>query len=234
MTTQPFSKQQMHEPLSAATQFAAMPFAGAVAGWLKEAHAATSLRVVLHRTILRHGKVFLQQTSPYLGDVSFDPLSAGRVLRVNEGILGHAFTHKKVARTRYYADEEELLQELESDMRSKGDDRAVVDVAKAYIAIPITTSSDNVAVVLFADARTPNLFADDKVVQQLVGMCRGFCAAMDMIVDHGPERIRNVAFQNGEPAIAGRDTVYAHIQELVEIPVPQFQKLNTFNFEILS
>ncbi len=233
MSAPPFAKEQLYEPLSSATQFAVMPFVGAVAGRLRDSRKTTGLRVVLHRSILRDRQIYLQQTSGYLGDVPFDPGGAGRILKVNEGIVGRAYSEKKIARTRYFA-AAEVDGVLAANMKVTDDKRPLDQVAKTYLAIPMLTSTHGVAAVLFADAHTPNLFAEDDLVKEVVGMCRGFCTAMDRLLEHPLDRIRNLPIREGEPALAEKATVYPAMQEVLDWEVPEFQRLTTLNFEILD
>src|SRR6478736_6057558 len=97
------------EPVPPASQIAALPFIGAVEGYLRgreqvyvSAGEETHLRVVLHRVMNRDGEGYLQQVSSYAGNKQYDPSLAGRINAVTVGAIGRAYKTRKIIRTKPY------------------------------------------------------------------------------------------------------------------------------------
>jgi hypothetical protein len=220
------------EPVSAATQLAALPFLAAVEGYLRRDATPNSLRLTLHRVMNRDGDGYLQQVTAYLGALPYSPISAGRVFPITEGIMGRAYKSMRVVRTRRYSNELTLRTDLISDMASTGDTREVAEVATSYVAIPFLSSDANVVTIMYADAKQFNLFADDQLVRDLMALCDGFCRALDELIGSPLPGIRNYRLEPGQP-VMDQETVYPKVQEIIDLrPVPRFQRLRSFNFEI--
>ena len=218
------------EPVPAASQLTALPFAAAVAGHIENHHKPSFLRVVMHRVMSRDGAGYIQQVSPYLGSPQYEPARAGRILPVTTGVIGNAMKTKSVVRTRHYADVRKLLADLKADMKSTNDTRSIDDVAKSYLAIPMLSARDEVITILYADTHTPNVFAKDALVDDILGMCCGFCALIDHLSEHPLSQIKNYPMEPGVP-VTDDPTVYPRLQEVLKRPVPHYQALRSFNFE---
>ncbi len=164
----------------------------------------------------------------------YDPALAGRIYPVTEGIIGRANASKKVVRTRRYDDVESLMSALTQDMKSHDEQRSPSQVGLSYLAIPFLGTDEEAALILFADSKAFNLFADNETVVDVVSMCQGFCRTVDQIVSSPLAGIRNYPLEPGAP-VREAENVYPTIQEAIEeIAPPRFTKLKSFNFESTS
>ena len=220
------------EPIPGATQLAALPFLSAVEGYLRREMPPGSLRLTLHRVMSRNSEGYLQQVSPYVGTTPYKPASAGRVFPVTQGIIGRAYKTKKAARTRKYDNEVALLADIKNDMHETGDRRDINDVATTYVAIPLLFGASDVVAILYAEAKQFNLFANDELVLDIMALCDGFCRVLDELTISPLGGIKNFRLEQGKP-ITEPETVYPRVQETIDLrPVPSFQKLRSFNFEV--
>ncbi|GAB0118583.1 hypothetical protein [Acidisoma sp. 7E03] len=220
------------EPIPGGTQLAALPFLAAVEGYLRKEATPAALRLTLHRVMSRNGGGYLQQVTAYLGTSEYQPASAGRVFPVTTGIIGHAYRDRRVTRTRKYESELELRGDLKSDMEATGDSRDISGIATSYVAIPfLFDSSDEVVAILYAEAQQFNLFADDRLMLDIMALCDGFCRALDALTDFPLPGIRNFQLEPGKP-VSEAETKYPRLQETIDLrPVPSFQRLRSFNFQ---
>lgn len=222
------------EPVPHATQLAVAPFLAAVEGYLSLSAGGKveGLRITMHRLVNREGQEYLQQISPYFPLNEEDPQSTvGRLFAVTEGVIGEAYASKKMLRTRAFPDEASLHEALRRDMNDVGDKRDLSAVRTSYIAVPFLGSSGGVVLILFADCKAPNFFADDDRVAAVVSMCNGFCRLFDSLQDRPFPNLRNFQFPKGTPAMSVR-TVYPRLQEqLSDYVPPTFQKVDSFNYE---
>jgi hypothetical protein len=227
-----FPQPNHPEPVPAATQLAALPFLAAIDGYIRRETTPNSLRLTLHRVMNRNGDGYLQQVTPYVGALDYSPISAGRVFPVSEGIMGHAYKNRKVARTRRYENEFNFRADLSGAMTSTKDKRQVAEVASSYLAVPFLFGEDSIVAILYADAKQFNLFADDQLVLDVMALCDGFCRSLDQLIVSPLSGIRNYRLEQGRP-VTNRESVYPKVQEIVDLrPVPRFERLRSFNFEI--
>jgi len=220
------------EPVPAASQLALLPFAAAMEGFLRNDSDIPGLRLTLHRTMSREGNGYLQQACAYLGgDEPEWRGKVGRLFPVTEGIIGAAYDKKRIYRTKEYASIDELLPDLQESMRLTGDDRNPEDVANSYLAIPFLGAHDHVVLILFAECKSFNFFADNDRVKHLAAMCQGFCRLFDWLQNQPVSNLRNFPLMKGQP-IAESPTVYPLIQEPVDsIDPPRFRMVSSFNYE---
>jgi hypothetical protein len=218
------------EPVPAATQLAALPFLAAVDGLLRSPSDVPGLRITAHRAMSREGEGYLQQMCGYLRSEGVDLRGAGRTFPVNEGIRGAAHGSGHVWRTRSYPDRGELLADLSSDLETAGDKRSPEEVAESYLAVPFLGPSSEVVMILYADCRQFNFFADDERVRHVVEMCKGFCRLFDWLQKFPFSNLRNFPLQKGTP-VTGAQTLYPRIQEAIALSPPRFVEVPSFNYE---
>jgi len=220
------------EPIPAATQLAALPFLAAVDGYLRREAEPDSLRLTLHRVMSRNGDGYLQQVTAYVGTLPYRPASAGRVFPVTQGAMGRAYKTTQVVRTRRYDDDVSLMTDLKNDMATTGNPRDIAEVATSYLAIPFLFRDADVVAILYAEAKQRNLFADDQLVRDVMALCDGFCRALDELLASPLSGIRNYRLEQGQP-VTDQETVFPNLQEVIDLrPVPHFQKLRSFHFEV--
>ncbi len=206
------------EPVPPASQMAVLPFLSAVEGLLS-ASIVDKLRLTIHRVMYREGQEFLQQVCPYLPLTDASKATGGRTFPVNEGIMGAAYESRKLYRTRYHESDKALREGLDDDSAK----------AKSWIAIPFLGPDDQVVLILFGECNTLNYFADDERISQMVAMANGFCRLHDYLHDSPFANLRNFPLQKGKP---NRDGGGAYgVQEPVDIDLPKFQSLTSFNYE---
>jgi hypothetical protein len=225
-------KRRNHpEPVPPATQLAIMPFLAAIEGFLNGQGSIDGLRVTMHRIMVREGSGFFQQACGYLPIATTNwQDQVGRILQVNEGIIGKAREDQKIWRSKYFETEAEVLTALKQAMEKTGDDRPIEKVAKSYLAIPFLGATDEVVLILYADCNVPNFFGSDDRVQRTAEMCYGFARLFDKLQEKPFLTLRNFPLQKGT-LVAGERTVYTDFQEEVNFSLPKFQKLTSFNFE---
>jgi hypothetical protein len=216
------------EPVPAASQFAIMPFLSAIEGLLDDRTNVPGLRVTMHRVMSREGDGFLQQACAYLPIKSPNWRSkVGRIFPVTEGIIGKAYKTSAVWRTPHFATEQAFKAELAAAKAEVGDDPSKVGFS--WLAIPFLGPSNEVVLILFAECEEFNFFADDARVQQIVGMCRGYCRLFDELQSDPYPNLRNFPLERGTPVIA-KETVY-RFQEQLSIRPPKFNSIYSFNYE---
>lgn len=220
------------EPVPHATQLAVAPFLAAVDGYLRAGETVPYLRITMHRLMNREGQVYLQQVSPYFPLANGDAQrGVGRLFAVTEGMIGKAYRKKRVFRTRQYEDEASLMQDLRADMQEVKDTRNINDVATSYLAVPFLDASDDVVLILYADCKRFNFFADNHRIEAIAAMCHGFARLFDVLQAHPFPNLRNFQFPQGKPVLAGRSG-YRRIHEQLDDPAPpRFEKIHTFNYE---
>lgn len=227
----PFRRPQV-EQVPVATQLIALSFASAVSGVLLD--RSPQVRVVMHRTMSRAGQRYLQQASPYAGEAQLDHSRTGRIHSFSTGIMGFAAKHRKVARTRIFETEDALFKTLRSDMTRVKDGRPIEEVARSYLAIPMTNAGDEIVSVLYADSKTARLFDDTDLIIQIVGMCQGFCRLVDQATKDPLPRTENFAPDDSAP-VFDEDDVYGNFQEVIDdIPIPKYGDSKALNFEAFS
>jgi len=220
------------EPVPPASQLAVLPFLGAVDGFLRDGVNVLNLRITAHRAISREGKGYLQQVCPYLEADGANWRGVGRIYPVDEGVIGAAFENGRIWRTKSYARPELFLPDLLRSMRESGDQRSPDEVAWSYLAVPFLGPDDQVVLILYADCKNLNFFADDFRVGSVVSMCRGFCRLFDSLQKDPFPNLRNFPLQRGEPIVGSNRTVYRIIQEsLGAIETPKFSEVSSFNYE---
>ena len=220
------------EPVPAATQLALLPFLAAVEGFLKKSLDEKSLRITMHRTMVREKKGYLQQACAYLGIKDKDwRTKVGRIFPVNVGIIGAAYETSKIFRTKFYSSEKALKEDLAKDMAQTGDKGDIEKRALSYLAVPFLGPENQVVLILYAESGKLNLFADDDRVRQIHAMCDGLCGLYDWLQGDPFANLRNFSLEPGEP-MKGERTVYPLLQEPVEtLSPPRFTKLRSFNYE---
>lgn len=220
------------EPVPAASQLAVLPFLAAIDGLLRSDGDIPGLRITMHRFMSRQKEGYLQQTCSYLREGRVDPTEVvGRTFAVTTGIIGAAYSSRKIFRTRRFATTDELLAELRKDMTDTNDKKAIDGVAKSYLAIPFVGPDEQVVLILYADCYKLNFFAEDHRIRAIAAMCNGFCSVFDVLQRAPFADLRNFPLHTGEPARSD-DTVYPRLQEAVDfVPAPRFEKVRSFNYE---
>ncbi len=221
------------EPVPPASQLAVLPFASAIEGFLTGQQADIRLRLTVHRIMSREGQRYYQQICKYLGPESAgSKFDTGRMFPVNFGIMGQAFEDTTVLRTRSYPDQQTLLSDLRADFITTG--RSLDKLAAeplSWLAVPFLGGNNLPVLGLYADCHGFNFFASDSRVKAVIDMCWGFVRLVDDLEKAPFPNLKNFAFEPGVE-VKGAKTVYPTIQEyLPELKVPQFQVLDSFNYE---
>jgi hypothetical protein len=222
------------EPVPEVSQLAVLPFLSAVERVLTVETDDKKFRITMHRTMVRENLTYLQQLCIYLGPTKADQSRVGRIFDTNEGIIGHAFEHKQIVRTRRYERLDDLKNHLREDMARTGDKRPLKEVPIAYLAIPFLGQNNQVVMVLYADTFEFNFFAKDDRIRHIKLMCDGFSRLFDYLQEHQFAKLRNFPLQAGQPS-RGKPTVYPQLQERIDwLEVPKFEKVSSFNYEALA
>jgi hypothetical protein len=220
------------EPVPPASQLAVLPFLAAVDGFLREHADVPELRITFHRAMSREGEGYLQQLCGYVGGTGVDWRGkVGRTFPVNEGIMGAAYGNKRIWRTKYFPTREALLPLMQQDMKKTGDDRDIEKVALSYLAIPFLGPGQEVVLILYADCKELNFFADNGRIRDVSAMCNGICRLFDSLQRDPFPNLRNFPLQRGEP-VKGAQTLYVSIQESLDnIESPRFNAVTSFNYD---
>src|SRR6266516_3264940 len=218
------------EPVSVASQLAVLPFVAAVSGLLRPENDDPALRVTMHRLMVREGRGYLQQMCFYLGGAIGPERHVGRIFHVTEGIMGKAFATRHILRTKHYDVIEDMVRDLELDMKETGETRRPTDVGHSYLAVPFLGPHDQAVMILYADTKRFNFFGDDAKIHRIKAMGDGFCRLFDHLQENPFPELRNFPLHAGDPSKAA-PTVYRRLQEELDLPPPRFQKISSFNFE---
>jgi hypothetical protein len=220
------------EPVPAMSQLAVLPFLSAVDGFLKGGNDIPRLRLTIHRVMSRMNQGYLQQVCPYVGEA--DPSwrqKVGRAFPVTKGIMGAAFKHGCIWRTKEYADRHKLIEDMAKDAAKNGEEINIDTVGLSYLAVPFLGPAGQAVLILYAECREFNFFADNSRVTQVIFMCAALCELLDWFQEGPFHNIRNFPFQKGVP-VADQETVYGTIQEAWKtLDAPRFRKLYSFNLE---
>jgi hypothetical protein len=221
------------EPVPPASQLAVLPFLAAVDGFLRDGVEVPGLRITVHRTMSRDGDGYLQQVCAYLGQEEPDWRGkVGRTFPVDIGIIGAAFKNGLIWRTKSYTSFDKMRPDLLRAMRDTSDERNPEDVAWSYLAMPILGPQREVVLILYAECKELNFFADDNRVRRVAAMCRGFCRLFDWLQRHPFPNLRNFPLQKGQAITGSEHRVYKGIQESVRsIEPPRFAEIASFNYE---
>ncbi len=151
---------------------------------------------------------------------------------VTEGLIGATVKKKKIMRTRHYKSLQALYKDLKLDMKDAPDDRKHTDVARSYLAVPFIGPQKSIVLILYADCNQLNFFADDEKVSCIQRMCQGFCRLYDALEEKQGTfpNLRNFPLSEGEP-MTGARTAYRRIQEVINLPLPTFKKMASFNYQ---
>jgi hypothetical protein len=219
------------EPVPYASQFAVLPFLAAVEGFIKE-QTDSPFRITMHRIATWESQGYFQQLCTYFGTYPKDQSKVGRMFPVTTGIIGYAFDKKKIARTRKYSSKEALLADLREDMRDNRETQEPEEMPPAYLAVPFIGAGGEVVMVLFAECKEFNVFADDAVVRTINTMCHAYSNLLDWLQRNEVlPTIQNFPLEKGTP-IRHDPTVYRRLQEVLDIAVPKFDLLTAFNYEV--
>jgi len=219
------------EPVPPASQLALLPFAAAIEGFLRNDSDIPGLKITLHRTMSREVNGYLQQVCAYLGGDKPDWRGqVGRLFPVTYGIMGAAYDTQKIYRTKKYQSIEELHHDLQESMRLTADDKKLKEVGLSYLAIPFLGPPDQVVLILYAECKEFNFFADDRRILNIAAMCRGVCRLFDWLQGEPMPNLRNFPLLKGRP-VTEPPTVYPLIQEPVDISPPRFARVPSFNYE---
>jgi hypothetical protein len=220
------------EPVQETSQLAVLPFVSAVTGAIS-LRASSGLRVTMHRLMAREGRGYIQQICTYFGSSSFDQTTVGRMWPVDTGVMGRALLRSKIQRTRRYPDVTTLEADLRSDLADNGENKTIESVAKSYLAIPFFSAKSGQSILtLYAESYTLNVFADDDLLEELLAMCIRFCELHDWLEATKPlNLLRNFPLEI-EKFERAPPTVYRRLQEELDLPVPTFQKLASFNYDV--
>lgn len=236
-------KQEMPkfpEPVPELTQLLSMTFVSAVTGYLTTHKAKSPFRMTLHRSVERAGIGWLQQISPYAERLcgasneyrtEIRTHGEGRFFPVDSGIMGMAYQTKAIWRTRFYKDHALLEEELIAARTRLREAPSLVNApARSWFAIPFVTKTGPVALVLFGESNEQNFFADDALVNSVIGMSIGFAALIDSLEMTPLRRTRNFPIMQAEPAEGGVGS-YKEVHEQLVQKAPQLAIASSFNFE---
>jgi hypothetical protein len=220
------------EPVPPASQLATIPFLAAVDGFLREPQDVPGLRITMHRAVNREGQIYLQQICGYVTREGLEWRGkVGRTFPVSEGIMGAAFANRRIWRTKSFPSLGELRARLREEIARTKDGRDPETVEVSFLAVPFLGPQDEPVLILYADCKELNFFADDVRVRHVVGMCNGFCRLFDWLQGDPFLNLRNFPFQKGEP-VRTMPTVYASVQESLDsIKPPKFSSVLSFNYE---
>ncbi len=228
------------EPVPTSTQLAVLPFLAALEGYLAQASDGKDLRVTMHRVMAREKHRYIQQICTYLGSesnldsVGKQRIRAGRLFPANTGLMGKAIHEKRVFRTKHFENDQALEEELKKDLETTGSGRTVDEVAKSYLSIPFLGSDLSPVLVLYADSQKLNFFADDDRVYAVLNMCEGFCRFFDWLATEEPfSTLRNFLTPDQEFKTT-ESTAYENVQELIDVDLPKFKFIRSFNYETTS
>jgi hypothetical protein len=228
------SHQDTAEPVPFATQLAVFPFLAAVEGSMRKSGDVSGLRITIHRVMSREGVGYLQQICGYITEDGVDWGKAGRTFPVNEGIMGAAYETGHIWRTRRFPDSGVLTPLMQADMNRTGDRHDPKKVGISYLAIPFLGPEREAILILYAECMQLNFFADDELIRNVVAMCKGFCKLFDWFQQAQPfHSLRNFPKPKGKP-VRGTRTLYASIQEKIDIEPPRFSTLPSFNYEAVA
>jgi len=220
------------EPVPPASQLAILPFLAGVDGLLREDGDVTDLRITMHRAMTREGNEYLQQVCAYLqSDGIRSKGVVGRTFPVDEGIIGAAFKDGHIWRTKAYSTNEELQQDLSKAMPASGDSRSPMAVGQSYLAIPFLGPDGQIVLILYADCKQLNFFADDDRIKRVISMCHGFCRLLDGLQKNSFPNLRNFPLQKGRPITGSDRRVYEGIQERLDLETPRLREIRSFNYE---
>lgn len=218
------------EPVPYASQLAILPFLAAVEGFCMQ-RTTSPMRITVHRIMTWEGNAYFQQLCTYFGTLPKDQGKVGRMLPVTAGIIGFAFEQKKIARTKRYESKDTLLRDLAIDMKKNKEEGDPKVTPPSYLAVPFLGPQGEIVLVLYAECAEFNFFSNDATVESINSMCRGFCRLIDWVQEATPlPTIRNFPLQKGAP-IKHEPTVYSHLQEALDLVIPSFQTLASFNYE---
>jgi len=225
-------KREFPEPVPAASQLAVLPFLAAVDGILKNPAGKAKTRITMHRVMAREGIGYLQQLCTYFGSIEFSQEnSVGRIFPVNTGIMGKAFSTKKVLRTRFYSSREQACLDLAADLRDNGDKRPISQVPISYLAVPFLGPAKKVVLTLYVECDILNIFSDDVRVCQIVDMCHAFCRLFDWLSSNLPfPTLHNFPLEL-EAFKFEKSTVFRRLQEEFDCQVPRFKHISYFNYD---
>jgi hypothetical protein len=145
--------------------------------------------------------------------------------------MGAAFKSRRIWRTKKFPSLQKLRAALAADIAKVKDGRDPKTVEVSFLAIPFLGPQNQPVLILYADCKELNFFADNKRVTSVAAMSKGFCKLFDKLQEEPFLNLRNFPLGNGEP-VKGRPTVYASVQEAVEtIDPPKFKAVPSFNYE---
>jgi hypothetical protein len=220
------------ESVPSASQLAVIPFLAAVDGFLRESHDPPGLRLTIHRAVNREGQVYLQQVCGYVREQGLEWRGkVGRTYPVSEGIMGAAFKSRCIWRTKQFQTLEELRLRLAEDIAKTKDGSDPETVEVSFLAIPFLGPQDQPVLILYADCKELNFFADDGRVASVAAMSRGFCKLFDVLQVEPVLDLRNFPLMDGQP-VEQMPTVYESVQETANhVPSPRFGVVRSFNYE---
>jgi hypothetical protein len=220
------------EPVPSASQLAVIPFLAAVDGFLRKGFEPSGLRLTMHRAVNREGQVYLQQVCGYVREQGLEWRGkVGRTYPVSEGIMGAAFKSQSIWRTKRFSTLEELRKNIASDINKTKDGRDPATVEVSFLAVPFLGPQDQPVLILYADCKELNFFADDERVADVAAMSKGFCKLFDTLQAEPFLNLRNFPLKDGQP-VEGEPTVYESVQEAIQnIPPPKFGVVRSFNYE---
>jgi hypothetical protein len=221
------------EPVPPASQLAVLPFLAAVDGFLRASGNVSGLRITMHRALTRQGSGFLQQVCGYISSEGLEWRGkVGRIFPVNTGIMGAAYETQRVWRTKAFTTPEEVRSAVHDDIRVTKDYRDPTSVEISFLAVPFLAPQREPVLILYAECKEFNFFADDRRVRDVVAMCSGFCRLADTLEVEDPFlNLRNFPLQKGAPVVASSRGVYPTLQESLDIEPPRFGTVHSFNYE---
>lgn len=193
------------EYLPGPTSLMATAFCAGLAGALSANHDPNRrLRVTIHRIASFGGAEVLQQACNYQGIAltERDKSGIGRTFSTQVGTIGLAFQKRCIIRSLEDADKKELHTYMSSPERHLEESTQNMSKQVRFVmAIPILEPLDQVlhsppsavVAVIYIDSESEKFFIDDKSLQGIVCMTKGFLGGLEALNKAPLERLSNFA-----------------------------------------
>lgn len=226
-----FPSPTFSEPVSELSQLLGLSFLAPIVGFIESQKPISGFRLTFHRSVARAGKGYLQQVCRYAGAPQVDG-GEGRFFKTDSGIIGQAFSSKRIWRTRHSADLKIFETQLLKAMKNAGDDRTLDKVGRSWLAIPFVADKAP-ALIFFAESNDWNFFSSDAIVKPIISMTYGICDLIENLEANPLGRTRNFQVPPAEPEFGGLQP-YEGIHEVHPCVPPKFSSVYSFNFEASS
>ncbi|MBJ2160263.1 hypothetical protein [Variovorax sp. IB41] len=219
------------EPVPEVTQFSLLAFLSALVGYLhSDTPQYSDFKLTIHRIVVHAETAFLQQACGYLSPSEYQPTMAGRIFKGNHGITGKALMEKKTWRTRRYASQALLEQDLVLDITDSGDFHAIEDLPRSWLAVPLLNIKNEVVLIVFGESKHFNFFADDGRVVAIQNMVTAFGNMNARMETSLMERVKNFSVERTPFTYENADA-YRRIHEDFGNSAASLMEAGFFNVE---